>query len=860
MWRVTLKGLLGKKLRLVLTSIAVVLGVAFMSGTFVLTDTLGSVFDDLFSQQTEVRDALVRARQTLDNDPEQGLAPRNPVPERLLETVESTDGVAAAEGSVFAFGATAIGRDGDPVQNGGAPTFGLSWPGRSFDQLYDMESGRPPRSSSEMALDAKTASAGDYQVGDEVPMVFLTGAPRTFELVGIFSYGESGNLAGATLAGFQMSTAQEVMNRVGVFDEIQVKATKGTTPEELVSNLRGELRASGEARSFQAVTAQEQADETSSDIKEGLSFFNTFLLVFAFISLFVGAFIIYNTFSIIVAQRSRELALLRAIGASAKQVRRSVAAEALVVGLLSSVIGLALGVLVAIGLQALLSAFGFSLPSKSPVILPRTIIVAIVVGTIVTYISAVSPARRAAKVAPVAAMRDTPVVAGGGGGRFRIGFLLLGIGVILLGLGLFGPSMSGDVPGGSAGVVGLAAALVFVGVAMVSPLIARPVSRFLGWVPARFRGMSGVLARENAMRNPRRTATTASALMIGLALITLVAIIGSSAKESFSSIIDDSVRADFIVAPETIFGQGFTPDVAARIRDELPDASVVEFRDGFFKLADGSQERLTGVPADVEQALRIELRPGARLGAFADGGVLLYKNAARDLGAKVGDTIAMEFEKTGRRDVVVQGIYNENRTTEVEYLLSLADYESDFTDQIDSLVGVRVAPGQSTAEARAAINSVLKPFPNVKVEDQAEFKESQIATFDTILNLLYVMLLLAVIIALIGIVNTLALSIYERTHEIGLLRAVGMTRTQVKRMVRDEAVIVAILGSLLGLVIGLGFGAAIVSAIGEEGVKFTIPVGQLVFFVILSALAGLLAGMWPARRAAHRDVLSAIES
>jgi len=395
---------------------------------------------------------------------------------------------------------------------------------------------------------------------------------------------------------------------------------------------------------------------------------------------------------------------------------------------------------------------------------------------------------------------------------------------------------------------------------MVSPLVARPVSSLLGWAPARFRGMSGVLARENAMRNPRRTATTASALMIGLALITLVSIFGASAKKSFTSIIDDSVRADFMVTPKSLFGDGgFTPDVAAQVRDELPSATVVEFRNGFFRDAGGSQKPLTAAPADIEQALKIDLRPGADLDAFADGGVLLYEETAKDLKAKVGDDITMTFERTGAQQVTVQGIFDENRTANVNYLLSLADYEENYTDQVDSLVAVKVGAGESTDEARRAINGILQEFPNVQVEDQAEFKASRLAQFDTILNLLYVMLLLAVIIALIGIVNTLALSIYERTREIGLLRAVGMTRRQVKRMVRDEAVIISIFGSFLGLAIGLLFGAALVSAIGE-GVKFTIPFGQLALFVVLAGVAGLLAGMWPARRAAHHNVLDAIDA
>ena len=350
MWRVTIKGLLAKKLRLVLTSIAVVLGVAFMSGTFVLTDTIGRVFDDLFSQQANDIDAVVRAKQEIKSDGPGPDAPRNPVSDSLLPTVEDATGVKAANGSVFGRLSNVIGSDGDVVDSGG-PTFGFNWPAKEFASLYRLQSGSEPTSPDEVALDKRTADKGSFKVGDEVTILSVTAAPRTFTVSGIFKYGETGSLAGATLAGFETDTAQEVMNRVGEFDNIDVQAASGTTPPELVRNVRVALRDAGEAKGLEVKTGQAVADETADDIKQGLSFFNTFLLVFAFISLFVGAFIIYNTFSIIVAQRSRELALLRAIGASTKQVKRSVSLEALVVGLLSSVLGLLVGILVAIGLQ-----------------------------------------------------------------------------------------------------------------------------------------------------------------------------------------------------------------------------------------------------------------------------------------------------------------------------------------------------------------------------------------------------------------------------------------------------------------------------------------------------------------------------
>ncbi len=855
MWRVTIKGLLAKKLRLVLTSIAVVLGVAFISGTFVLTDTLGNVFDNLFTETTKGLDAVVRSKRELSSD--QGFAPRNPVPNRLVPVVGSTPGVKLARGTAQGF-LSVVGKDGDVVQNGNRPTVGFAWLPLPLGEANHIIRGHGPEAPGQVVLDDNIVTTSGYELGAEVPVVLQQGTPEKFTLVGVFRVGDTGSLPGSR-AGFTPKTAQRIVGREGEWDAIDVAAKPGVSQDEVARNVRTALRDAGDSQKYEVLTGKQLADESANNVKDRLGFLNTFLLVFALIALFVGSFIIYNTFSIIVAQRSRELALLRALGASGKQVTRSVAAEAFVVGLLSSVLGLALGVLVAIGLQGLLAAFGFSLPSEAPVILPRTVVVALFAGTVVTFVSALSPARRAARVPPVAAMRDTAVIASSGSRRYRIGGLLAIIGILLLALGLFGDVGSGAVPGGAAGLVGFAVFLVFIGVAMLSPLVARPVARVLGWVPAHLRGMSGVLARENAMRNPRRTATTASALMIGLALVTLVAIIGASAKQSFTNIIDETVRAEWLIQGKGFFNRGFTPAIATSLEQKLPGARVVQFRQGDF-LINGDQRQLFGVSPNVEDGIDIKLQPGANLDAFVGGGVLVNTDTAKNEGWKIGDTVDMQFETTGVQHEKIQGLYAEDRAIGASYLISLTSYEKNYTDQTDSLVAVRKAPDASDAATRATIERVLKPYPTVEVQDQAEFKDSQIAQFNTVLNLLYVMLLLAVVIALIGIVNTLALSIYERTRELGLLRAVGMTRAQVRRMVRDEAVIISIFGSLLGLAIGLAFGRALVSAVSDQGITFALPVTQLVIFVILAGIAGFLAGAWPARRAARHDVLDAIQS
>jgi putative ABC transport system permease protein len=857
-FRVTIKGLLAKKFRLALTSLAVVLGVAFMAGTFVLTDTLGNVFDSLFANATQGVDAVVRAREPFKADTGPGSANqqnRPPVPESLQDEVAQAKGVAKVQGVIQGTAVVFEKNGTDAIQHNG-PTLAVAWfpPGQEVSKSFSNVDGHRPQTADEVAVDRKTASDGGLKIGEEVKVTFLQADPKIYKLVGTFEFGGSENgLAGATMAAFVPPEAQRVTNRVDQWDRIDARAVSGVSQTEVRDNIRTRLADGGDSEKYQAITADAYAKEQANTIKDNLSFFNTFLLVFALIALFVGAFIIYNTFSITVQQRGRELGLLRALGASGRQVIGSVALEAIVVGIFSSVVGLVLGIAIVKPLEGLFSLFGADLPSGPLQIEPRTIIVSLLVGTVITFVSAIAPARRAARIPPIAALRDQAASVREGRRRYVWGTVLSSAGLAALFVGLFGDTSGSD----GAILVGVAALLVFIGVAMLSPLIARPAARLLAWPAARMKSITGLLARDNAMRNPRRTASTSAALMIGLALVSFIAIIGASFKDTISSAIDNQINADFVLSPKNF--QGFSPEAAAAVRTQLPGSTVVQFRAGQV-LVNGVSEDVTGASPNFGRVANLKLRPGFDRQAYADGGVIAYKDA--EVGGKAvqpGDTLKVTFPK-GDKEVTVAGIFTDKKALpgNGDYVLSLADWNL-FNEPLDQFVLV-LKGDNSTQDADRVVKKVADTFGGISADNKAEFRDRQIAQFDQILNLMYVLLLLAVIIALIGIVNTLALSIYERTREIGLLRAVGMSRVQTRRMVRGEALIVAVFGSLLGLAIGLLFGRALIAALSDQGVGFTLPVGQLIVFLVLAGLFGLLAGVWPARRAAKLDVLQAVNA
>lgn len=854
MWRVIVRGLVAKKLRLVLTSLAIVIGVAFMAGTFVLTDTLAHVFDNLFAHTTKGVDAVVRAKEPFEAADHQGGGEqtRPPVPDALVDVVAGVPGVERAQGNLLGY-ALVIGEDGEAVQHQ-APTFGLPWypRGASVNRSLRLIRGRQPRAPDEVALDLATFEDGGFSVGERVRVSFLTVPPQEFELTGVFLFGGKRDaLAGATLAAFEPSTAQRLMNRVGQWDLVEVRAEPGVSQTEVRDRIRTALRAQGLAGDYESITGEELAKEQSDEIQDALSFFNTFLLIFASVSLFVGAFVIYNTFSITVAQRVRELGLLRAVGASHRQVVGSVLGEALAVGALSSVLGIVVGIAIVRPLEGLLGAFGIDLPGGSLQVLPRTVVVSFVVGTTVTLVSSLAPARRAAKVTPIAALRDQAFDTSSGRRRYVWGLVALALAGAAFGYGLFGSASGGD----AALFVGGGAFFAFIGVAMTSPLLAAPVARLVTWPARRARRVTGTLACQNAERNPRRTASTASALMVGLALVTAIATMAASFKSTFRRAIEEQTTADFILSPTGF--QPFSPEAAQQIRQRLPGSTVVEYRFGTIEVA-GEATAVLGASPEFPEMTDVGLRSGARTRAFAEGGVYVHVDEAQEKGYRVGDDLAVRFPD-GPGTLTIQGFFDDKQAlpTNGDYIVSLAEW-GHFTDPLDVYVGVLVPDGVSTAEAERVIDRIVARVGGIEADNKAGFVDRQLDQFDQILGLMYVLLLLAVIIALVGIVNTLALSIYERTREIGLLRAVGMSRVQLRRMVRGEALVVSSFGSLLGLALGLVFGFLIVAALADQGVSLAVPVAQLVVFVVLAGLAGLLAGVPPARRAARLDVLRAV--
>ncbi|MFI5041664.1 MAG: ABC transporter permease [Acidimicrobiales bacterium] len=847
MFRTSLKSLLAHRYRLFATAMAVTLGVSFMAGTLVLTDTVSRTFNGLFATVYRGTDAVVRAQAAFNGTGNMG-EQRGRVDASLVDSLRTVDGVAVAEGGVFGY-ARLVGKDGGALGNTalGVPTLGGNWTDNEKLNSFTLVAGRPPRADNEMVIDKKSAQDGHLAVGDTTT-VLVQGPPQRMLITGIVRFGSADSPGGATVALFTLPAAQKFVAEPGKFDSISFVAKPGVSQQALVRNLQAALPAGTEA-----VTGKQVTHEAQSQVAKGFSFFNTFMLVFAIVALLVGAFMIFNTFSITVAQRTRENGLLRALGASRRQVLSSVLLEAVAVGVVASLLGLVLGVAVAAGLKALLVVVGFPIPAGGIVFAARTVIVALVAGIGVTVVAALSPARKAAKVPPIAAMQDAVTTSTGYGSKQRIfvGSGVLGLGVAALFVGLLAHLKSPVL------VVGLGAMLVFFGVAILGRTVSLPMSRAIGAPLPRLRGIAGILARQNAMRNPKRTAATASALMICVGLVGFITIFASSAKASINAVVDRAFTGDFVINSGGGLTGGVEPALAQRL-NQLPEvASASGLRLGMVQV----NGKVDGVVAvDPKTAFGIlDVKP--LQGSTADLGrdaLAVYKNVATDKHLKIGDRVSVVFKDTGTQSMRVALIYGSNQPAG-NYLLGISAYEANFTTQYDAFVFVKKAPGATPAAALAAVKGVAKDYPGAKVLDQTQFKAETAKPINQLLGLVYALLFLAVIIALLGIGNTLALSIFERTRELGLLRAVGMTRRQLRSTIRWESVIIALQGTFLGLLIGVFFGWALVSATSNQSTNvLSIPYTTLAVIVVLAAIAGVVAAILPARRASKLDVLRAV--
>ncbi|MGY1700193.1 ABC transporter permease [Geodermatophilus sp. SYSU D00766] len=840
MRRATLRSLLAHKLRLALSAVAIVLGVAFVAGTMIFTDTLDRTFTDLF--ESTASDVAVTPEGGTDGV--DGPAGTLSVPGALVGQVRAVDGVAAAEGYVQAQGVYLLTPAGEVLDTGGAPGIGISWTSAPGLDTGELTAGRAPERAGEVALDSGSAAEAGYAVGDRVTL--LTPGPRVeATVVGVFTFGEDGGLAGASLTAFDVATAQQLTGVGDGFSGIQVAAAEDVSHDELADRVAAAV---GDGYTVQ--TAQQQADEQSAALEEGLSFITVLLTAFAVIALFVGSFIILNTFSMLVAQRTRELALLRALGAGRGQVTRSVLLEAVVLGVVGATAGLAGGFGIATGLRALFGTFGLTLDGDL-VLSAGTVVWSYAVGVVVTVLAAWVPARRAARTPPVAAMRDDHVAVERSLRR-RTG---VGVALVAVAAGALAGSVATGDSGDAPAFVGVGGLALVLGAVALSPVLARPVVRVLGAPLPRLAGTAGRLARDNARRNPRRTAATASALMVGLTLVTGFGILGASANASVEALVDDTVLADYVVS--TAVGQPFTPEVADRLR-RLPEVDAV-LQQRFTQVRlDGEETFAAAVDAaTLDRGLTLEYLTGGSDG-LAGRGLLVDEATAAEHGWEVGDTVAAESAGGQRTELTVGGVYAANQAVG-SMVLSLDTDAALGGPALDRYVYVVLADGTDVAAARAALETVVEAYPVVGLKDRDEFAGEQKAQVDQVLMLINALLVLSVLIAVLGIVNTLALSVLERTREIGLLRAVGMDRRQLRRTVRLEAVLISVYGAVLGLGLGLVLGVGLTRALADQGItELVVPGAQLAGSLVLGALIGVVAAVWPARRAARLQVLDAI--
>ena len=853
---VALKGLLGRKLRALLTALAVVLGVAMVSGTFMLTDSIQKAFDSIFTSSYAQTDAVVSGKPIVEGS--SSGAPT--VTPELLARVRALPAVDEAAGSLIDLEGTAntaklIDRDGNPIETKGSPNlgFGVDAAHPRFIPL-NLTDGSWARGPREVVVDAATARKGDFAVGDRIG-VSASGPVRQFRVSGIARYGSVDSLGGATIAIFDLATAQRLLRKQG-YDSISVAARRGKSPEELIAAIRPVLPAGVQVKSASARAASD-----SQEVTEFVSYLRYALLAFGGIALFVGGFVIFNTLSITVAQRTREFATLRTLGASRRQVLRSVIVETLVIGVLASLLGLALGFGLAQQLGALFGALGLTLPQAGTVVAVRTVVASLAVGTLITLVAGLVPAIRATRVPPIYSVREgsAPPPSRLGKHAVTIALGVLALATAALAYGLFAP---GATVQGRLASIGAGAFGVFLGVAMVAPRLVRPLAAVVGWPGERLGGTAGALARRNAVRNPGRTASTAAALMIGLTLVTTVAVLGEGLRTSARGTIERQVTADYVVTAEN----GFDP-LPLAIGEQIasaPAVSSTSVRSDKAKLL-GKTAVITGVdPRTIDDFYTFRFSAGseAALGTLDEGGAIVRRSFADKQNLRVGSPLRLVTPSGAELDLHVEAILDQGKF-DLDPLLgtvviSQSLFDASFPRPSNLYTFVNVPPG-AEALAAQAIGEGARQVPNVKVSTREEFVESRASGIEQILNLLYVLLALSVVISLFGMVNTLVLAVFERTRELGMLRAIGLTRRQTRRMVRHESVVTALIGAALGLPLGIALAGLVTHALSDYDIQFGLPVATLAVFVAVAIVAGIVAAIMPASRAGRLNVLEALQ-
>jgi putative ABC transport system permease protein len=839
MWRLSLSNAFAHRSRLALTWLAVALGVAFVAGSLVLTDTSTRLLDDQFRTTAAGVDVTVRGTAAFDSA--MGVeVQRDPLPAELADRVAAVPGVDRVR--AVASGPAQLRVRGTAVEPDG-PTLLGTW-GETPFTAYALRAGHAPQGDGELVLDAATARAYDVAVGDTVTVSATVS--RKLRVVGLTGVAEGDGLSNSTLLLVDLPTAQTLLDLGRGVTSVDAIADEGVA----VPDLRTDLAAAIGER-YAVTSAQDAAQASADAAKESIDYLRIVLLALAAAGLVVGGFLIANTFSIVLSQRTRELALLRAAGATGRQVLGSVLGEALLVGLTGALGGTAAGIAAAYGLRGLAQRAGLALPDGPLTVTGRTLLVAALAGTLVTLLAALGPARRASRVAPVEAMRASdPAPNGPRRGRLVTGWVLLAVSVAQL----VAAAVVRNVIGVGIGAALLLSALVVLG-PVLAPRLAQAVGRPLAGL-----GIPGQLARESTVRNPRRTAATTMALAIGLSLISFVAVLGTSVK-AMGADDTEAVTADLLVqsSRDEMLG-GLSPEVAARVAGLPQVATASPTRFGHW-LDGGTTSALTAVdPATLPRVARVTMAAG-HLRSLDGGGIVLAEKVARERKLRIGDELEMTFPRNGEQRLRVVGLMADDsaRAMSTSYVISLDTYATHYSENVDATVYVALADGVDESAARRALRAAVADFPNAEVLDQAQAAAGRAAAVDQVLGLITLLLGFAVLIALLGITNTLALSIVERTREIGLLRAVGMTRGQLSWMVRAEAVLVAVVAVVVGVGLGLGLAAATLAGLSAgEPLVIRVPAGQLVAIVALAVLAGLAAGLLPARRAARLDVLTAI--